>query len=192
MYELPTSIKLGDKEFKIRNDGDFRLVLDCFNALNDSELTEQERLISCLIIFYEDLNSVSDINQLADIKGAIQKMYDFFICGEVDTSNTQDYKLIDWDKDSQMIAAAINNVAKTEVRSLPYLHWWTFMGYYISVGDSLLATVVGIRNKIVKHKKLEKYEEEFRKENPQYFVWDNRSLQQKLDDELIKNIWNNR
>ena len=37
MYELPTSITLKGIEHPIRNDGDYRMVLDCFNALNDMD-----------------------------------------------------------------------------------------------------------------------------------------------------------
>ena len=52
MYNIPTSITIQDKSFGIRNKGDYRVVLDCFSALNDTELTDQERMIAALIIFY--------------------------------------------------------------------------------------------------------------------------------------------
>ena len=74
-------------------------------------------------------------------------------------------------------------------RALTYLHWWTFMGYFCSIGESTLSTVVSIRDKILKGKKLEKYETEFRRDNPQYFKWDSRTLQEKEDDELLKQLW---
>lgn len=64
------------------------------------------------------------------------------------------------------------------------------MGYFNAVGESALSTVVSIRSKIAKGKKLEKYEQEFRKENPQYFTWDMRTLKQKEEDELLNQLWN--
>ena len=54
MYELPTTITINDKVYAIREQGDFRMVLDCFQVLNDVELSETERLLACLLIFFED------------------------------------------------------------------------------------------------------------------------------------------
>lgn len=194
MYSLPTKIKIGDNDFKIRENGDFRMILDCFSALQDSELTKDERVISSLIIFYEDLNCYEDIVEAFYteelLTEAIEKMFRFFECNQNNVGMRQNYKLIDWDADSQLICSAINNVAKYEIRSVEYCHWWTFMGYYISIGESVLSTVVSIRHKSATHKKLEKYEKEFRNENPQYFSFDYRTAEQKEADEQIRAMFN--
>lgn len=190
MYSLQTKIKLGDKEFKIRHDGDYRMVLDCFNALGDIELTEQERYIACLIIFFEDFSTLEDLAQLPDLNQAIEEMNTFFNCGQKEVVGMQvNYKLVDWEKDANTICSAINRVANTEIRSVPYLHWWTFMGYYLAVGESLLSNIVSIRSKIAKGKKLEKYEQEFKKENPQYFNFDYRLTQERSFEQQLKATW---
>jgi hypothetical protein len=190
MYELPTSITLGDRSWMVRNKGDFRTIIDCFNVLEDPELTKEERVLACLIIFYEDLNSLEDIDKLPNLREAYDKMSWFFNCGQDTIGAQTKYKLIDWEKDSVLICSAVNNVAKKEIRSEPYIHWWTFMGYYLAVGDCSLATVVGIRDKRAKGKKLEKYERQFVNDNPQYF-WSTKTIEdQQLEDELRK-IWNN-
>lgn len=116
-------------------------------------------------------------------------MFNFFNCGQNNVGAKQDYKLIDWEEDAQMICSAINNVSKTEIRSVEYCHWWTFMGYYTSIGESVLSTVVGIRNKVAKGKKLEKYEQEFKKDNPQFFSFDYRTLSQIEEDAKIRMMW---
>ena len=193
MYTLPTTVKIRDNDFKIRNKGDFRMVLDCFNALQDDNLSQQERVISSLIIFYDDVHSYEDLCVLfkddEDLKLAIEKMYEFFNCNQKEVGAKQNYKLIDWDNDSQIICSAINNVANIEIRSLEYLHWWTFMGYYISIGESVLSTVVGIRHKIATGKKLEKYEKDFRKDNPNYFNFDYRTSEQREEDAKFRAMW---
>ncbi|MFR6373307.1 MAG: hypothetical protein ACLUOB_05615 [Subdoligranulum sp.] len=51
------------------------------------------------------------------------------------------------------------------VRALPYLHWWTFIAYFMNIGSGPLATVVGIRHKLAKGQKLEKWEQQFYREN---------------------------
>ena len=193
MYTLPTTVKIRDNDFKIRNKGDFRMVLDCFNALQDDNLSQQERVISSLIIFYDDVHSYEDLCVLfkddEDLKLAIEKMYEFFNCNQKEVGAKQNYKLIDWDNDSQIICSAINNVANIEIRSLEYLHWWTFMGYYISIGESVLSTVVSIRHKIATGKKLEKYEKDFRKDNPNYFNFDYRTSEQREEDAKFRAMW---
>lgn len=193
MYSLPVTIKIRDNEFRIRNNGDYRVVLDCFSALQDVELSEEERVISSLVIFYEDINEYADINTLftteEDLTQAINEMFNFFNCGQKNVGAKQDYKLIDWNEDAQMICSAVNNISHTEIRAVEYCHWWTFMGYYTSIGESVLSTVVGIRNKVAKGKKLEKYEQDFKKENPQYFSFDYRTLSQIEEDAKIRKMW---
>lgn len=190
MYSLPIEIAINNQLFKITNNGDYRMVIDCFSALNDIELSEQYRLCASLIIFYEDINSIEDIEEKFgdDVNTAVNKMYEFFNYNDV--GHKVNYRLLDWDKDEQMICSAVNNVAHTEIRALPYLHWWTFMGYYTSVGESVFSTVVGIREKIVKHKKLEKYEKEFRYNNPQYFDWNSKTLEQQEIENEVMSMWN--
>lgn len=190
MYSIPKSIRINGMEHKIRNDGDFRVVLDCFQALEDEELDARERLLACLIIFYEDVNSIEDISKLEDITQAVSEMYNFFNCGSQPMGSQSNRKLIDWEGDSQLICSAVNAVASTEIRSLPYLHWWTFMGYYSAIGECPLSTIIRIRDKIIKGQKLEKHERQFRLENPRYFVWNSKTVEEKEADKLIKELWN--
>lgn len=189
MYELPTEIIIEGHPYRIRNKGDYRMVMDVFSVLEDTELDRKERIISALIIFYDGMNDIEDVLNLPNLEQAVIKMYEFFNGDKPDAARAVK-KLIDWEDDSAMICAAINNVAKTEIRTLEYLHWWTFLSYYMSVGESVMSTVVSIRDKIVSGKKMEKWETEYRRENPQYFMW-NRKTADELDDEAwIKSVWN--
>ena len=192
MYELPTTININDKIYTIRNKGDYRMVLDCFAVLNDIELSEDERILACLLIFIDDFNELEDVlsTDEDEIKALVDNTFLFFNCGQKNNPAADtNFKTIDWEEDAQLISSAINNVANKEIRAEPYIHWWTFMGYFNAVGESALATVVGIRNKIAKGKNLEKYELEFKRNNPQYFTWDMRTLKQREDDELLNQLW---
>lgn len=193
MFELPTSITVDEQVFPIRNKGDYRMVLDCFVALNDDDLDQAHRIMTALIIFYDNMVDEESLYfAFGDsLEKAITEMMKFFNCGSIESPGaSSNHKLLDWEQDSQLIAAAVNNVANMEVRALPYLHWWTFMGYYLSVGDCALATVIEIRYKIKTGKKLEKYEKDFKKNNPQYFIWDSRTESDKSAEELLAQIWN--
>lgn len=191
MYELPTTIQIDDKEFTVRNQGDYRTVIDCFNLLEDRELTKQERVLACMMWFY-GFDDLTELDVFGDkLLEAYRLMVKFFNCGkdEEDVQSTP-YKLIDWDKDSLLICSAINSVAKMEIRAEKYIHWWTFMGYYMGVGECALSTIVGIRSKRAKGETLEKYERKFINENPQYF-WNNKTIEEQELDEEIRRIWNN-
>lgn len=190
MYELPTSIMLNGQSFAVRNRGDFRTVLDCMKALEDPELTKEERIVAALIIFYEDLNGIEDLGKLPDVVEAFKEMTKFFNCGGDSVGAKTPYKLVDWEKDSVLLYSAINNVAQKEIRLEPYVHWWTFMGYYLAIGECSFSTVVSIRNKRARGKKLEKHESQFVRDNPEYF-WNTKTVEeQELEAELLK-IWNN-
>ena len=59
--------------------------------------------------------------------------------------------------------------------------------------SSSFATVVSIRKKIVEHKKLEKWEKQFKRDNPQYFEWNYKTAERMEKDKEIKEIlemWN--
>lgn len=190
MYSIPTSITVDGKEYKIRNDGDYRTILDCFNALGDVELTANERLMAALIIFYKDFESIYDLEKESNLEQLVAEMYNFFNCNSEVSGTKSSYKLIDWELDSQLICSAINKVANVEIRAQKYVHWWTFMGYYTAIGDSPISTIINIRDKIVRGKKLEKHEREYRQNNPQFFMWNKQTVEDKEAEKLVLELWN--
>lgn len=174
MYSLQTTVTVEDKTYHIRKSGDFRMVLDCFQALNDQELSEDFRVLASLIIFYEEFESLADIGNIKKelLVELYRQMMLFINCGkETAPGYISDTPLVDWEADSDLICSAINTVAGKEIRAVEYIHWWTFMGYYLSVGDSVFSTVVSIRSKITKGKPLADWEKDFRRSNPEYFNW---------------------
>lgn len=192
-YELPISITIGGNSYPIRRKGDYRIILDCFIALNDSELSELERVYSSLIIFYDGFNSPEELSEAFgdNMSEAIEAMYTFFNCGEDEPTGTKvNFNVFDWDTDSQLVCSAVNDVAHTEIRLLDYLHWWTFYSYYMAIsGECLFSTVVSLRTKIAKGEKKEKWENKFIEDNPKYFNRDYRTADKQALDEYVKSLW---
>jgi len=158
--ELPKTIKVGEKEEPIRTD--FRDILNVFAAFNDQDLSVEEKAIVCLRIIYKNIDEMDSSLYME----AYEKAMNFMEMN--DSKRDSDYnepKLMDWEQDEQLIFSAVNKVAGTEVRSFEYMHWWTFLGYYMGIGEGLFADVVNIRQKKLKHKKLEKHEAEFYRKN---------------------------
>jgi len=189
MYELPTSIDIDGEPFRIRDKGDFRMVLHCFEILNAEDLNDKEKIIAALMVFYEKFNSVDEVLGFKNAKVAVEQMFNFMRSGQEEPKK-KSANLIDWDKDSVLITSAINHVAGKEIRAEEYIHWWTFIGYYMAIGDCALSQIVGIRYKIAHSEKLEKHEKKFMNENPQYFKIDMRSAEQKQADNYIDALWN--
>ena len=198
MYEIPKTVQVFDRKYRIREDGDFRLVLDVVTACQDVDLTQEEQTVTAIILFYDGLETREDVFMEFDtqelLQEAIKQMMYFISCGDTGVGHKVNYKLIDWQTDEKLIVAAINPIlgAGKDIRNIEYMHWWTFISYYMGIGESALSTVVGIRNKIIKGKKLEDYEKTFKRDNPEYFNWKNNKTQDELKFENdIMDLWKN-
>lgn len=176
-WGLPTTVEINGVQHSIRSD--YRAVLDILTALVDPELTDPDKIAVVIQIFYVDHISFDEVNE------ALEKCFEFISRGEKGDGKKSP-KLMDWEQDYQYIVAAINKSAGTEIRSLPYLHWWTFLGYYYDIGDCLFAQIVNIRNKRKRGKKLDKAEQEFYRNNYQIIEFKNKYT--KEEDEFINQL----
>lgn len=160
-WKLPESLNVGGSLFRIRTD--FRDVLTIFQALNDPDLPDFAKTEVMLRIIYKDVESIPQEH----MEEAVKKAMEFI--NHIDEDDTPDRKrpsLMDWEQDADLIIPAINKVSGVgDVRSLPYMHWWTFLGYYMEIGECLFSQVLSIRYKRAHGKKLEKWEKDFEREN---------------------------
>lgn len=153
-YDLPTSLTVGGVGFNIRYN--WRAVLDALVACADPELNDNEKAECLIKIMFPDWEQIPESN----LEEACRKASAFIDCGQKDDGKPRP-KMIDWEQDAQIIIPEINKIAGKEVRLEPDIHWWTFLGWFMGIGDGLFASVLHIRQKKSKHKKLEKWEQEF-------------------------------
>lgn len=158
---LPTSLDVNGKTLKIRTD--YRDIILIMQAFNDDDLSEEEKVVVMLQCLYIDYDQITD----DDLQEACDKAIWFLNCGNTLESKEKKPALYDFEHDEQMIFSAVNKVAGTEVRCLDYLHYWTFIGYFNEIGEGMFSSVLNIRNKKQKGKKLEKWEQEFYTRNKQ-------------------------
>ena len=152
---LPTTLKVDGKDYPINTD--YRVLLDIICAFNDPDLKDYEKAYVCLRLLFQDFSALPETAYGEAYKAAI----DFLQCGKK-PSEKKTPRTINWAKDEQMIFAAVNKVAGREVRAVDYLHWWTFLGYFDTVDrDDLFCYVIQLRQKLARHKKLEKSEQQF-------------------------------
>lgn len=155
IWQLPTQLEVGGAVYPIR--ADFREILHIFGVLQDGQLPEFIRWYVALSLFYE--GEIPEDHR----REAAEKMADFFRAGYQECTDGR--PLLDWVQDAPLIAADINKAAGQELRSLPFVHWWTFLGWFHTIGEGQLSTVVSIREKLAKGKKLEAHEREFYRAN---------------------------
>lgn len=158
MYDLPTSLLVCGSEYEIRSD--YRAVLDVCAALSDSELTDQEKAYAALYIMFPAFSDMP----AEHYQEAIRQCFWFINCGDED-QNQKAPKLMDWKHDFKYIVAPINRVVGQEVRSMPYLHWWSFISAYYEIGDCTFAQIVRIRDMKARGKPLDKHDQEWYRRN---------------------------
>lgn len=158
-WELPTSLEIGGVGFPIRSD--FRDILKILSYMSSGEYEEDEKNMIFLIIFFPTYKDIPPDRY----KEAFEKAAEFIDMGIDGERGKKKPTTMDWGKDSTLIIPAVNRVLGREIRAEKYLHWWTFLGAYLEIGESLFSSVVNIRQKKAKGQKLEKYEAEFYREN---------------------------
>lgn len=148
---LPKSLEIGGNQYEIRSD--FRIALLIFEAFNDADLSDFEKIQVCLKCLYKEIPE--------DTETAYKQAIWFLDGGNIPKSPKNNRKVFDWKQDESLIFSAVNKSAGFETRSAGYVHWWTFLGYFSEIGEGLFSQVVNIRTKKSKGKKLEKWEREF-------------------------------
>lgn len=152
--QLPTTLEVCGVDYRIQTD--YRNILQIISALNDDELQDNEKVYICLRRLFTDFTRIPPQQYGEAYTAAAQ----FIECQHSD--DRPGPKVVDWEKDEHLIFASINKVAGQEVRMMPYLHWWTFLGFFQSIDrDDLFGFIVSIRHKRAKGRKLEKHETEF-------------------------------
>lgn len=179
--DLPVSLEVEGNTYRIRTD--FRDIINILLAFNDPDLEKEEQVYVCLFILYEDFEDIPEQHYEAAFEAAIS----FIDNGIEDEGNGNTSRVIDWEQDEQIMLPAVNKVAGFDVRTAEHLHWWTFLAYYMEIGEGVFSEVVAIRSKKAKGKKLDKHEREFYKNNKALCKLKHKRSEeeQKAEDRLI-------
>lgn len=165
-YGLQTSVKLGGTDYDIRTD--FRVVVGIMAALEDAELTDDEKAETALRLFYPELDSIPQELYQEAMDECLH-----FVSYSDTGQDKKVPKLVDWDRDIKFIVAPVNRILGFESRAVAYdfdsnsggLHWHTFLSAYMEIGDCLFSQIVAIRSKKAKGKPLDKADREFYRQN---------------------------
>lgn len=157
LFDLPTSLEINGTDWKIRSD--FRDVLTIISAFDDPDLEAVDKIYICLHNLYVDFDDMPQ-----DMYGAAFETAMGFIDHGSD-GDGKGRKTMDWEQDAKMLFPAVNRIAGYETRTVEYLHWWTFLGFFMEISEGVYSTVLSLRAKKANGKKFEKWEQEWWRKN---------------------------
>ena len=181
LWELPTSVFANGHEYPIRTD--YRAVGDLLTARSDRDMQgDDERetnYIRCELIRQIMFENPDELLP-EDAEEAFKAVSEFIDMG-IEPSDKKSPKVMDWEQDATLIIPAVNRVVGHEVRADKYMHWWTFLSAYMEIGECTFSHILSIRQKKATGKKLEKWEQEYIRNNKDIVL-----LKDKLTDEEKK------
>lgn len=156
-WTLPRVAVIGGEEYPIH--ADFRDILEIIGYLEDMSQPEFLRWHVALALFYE---------RMPPVEQGMEYLCSFLRGGAPEAAPGP--KLLDWQQDASAIVSDINRVAGQEIRALPFVHWWTFLGWFHAIGQGQLSALVSVRDKLRRGQKLAPWEQEFYRKNRQQVV----------------------
>lgn len=166
MWELPKAITLNNIMYKITDNCDYRVILDCWKSLKNTELTAVEQITEALFIFCEDFVEISKLGTEA-YNEAVKQMIEI-MDGDRNTQHANKpilKPIVDFEKDFPLIVSALLPILGCDIREAKYLHWWSFLSAFREIKDGVYAEVLRIRLKRSKGMPLDKDEQKFYREN---------------------------
>lgn len=173
--QLPNALEVGGKMLPIRTD--FRDVLNLFPMFDDPELSDIEKAyVACRKLYQCEIT--------ADIfEEAVDKLYWFIDGGDIPKEEPAPVRIIDWEKDERMLMPAISKtVSVPDVRSLPYMHWFTFVGAFGEMSEGLFSSILNVRRKLADGEKLEEWEKKWIRKNQDLIAVRTREEQAAIDE----------
>lgn len=154
---------------------DFRDILNLFPMFDDEELSDIEKAyVACRNIYKCEITE-------QEFEQATEKLWWFIDGGDIPKEEPAPVRIIDWKKDERIVMPAISKTAGVpDVRSLPYLHWWSFLGAFGEMGEGLFSTVLSFRRKLADGEKLDEWERKWIRKNSDLIV-----LHTKEEEEAI-------
>lgn len=172
-WDFPQSVKANGHEYPIRTD--YRAVIDLLIALTDPDMTgdseAETNYIKCMLVLEIMVPDYENVPE-DDLTEVIKEIFSFIDMGI--TSKKKAIRTMDWEQDAALIIPAVNKVLNKEIRAERYIHWWTFLSAYLEIGECSFSNILHIRQKKAQGKKLEKWEQDFIRDNKELVILKNK------------------
>lgn len=146
LSELPEFGKSSGLEMRT----DFRESIKFELLMQDAEISEEDKIMLTLNLYFYDLEEVPDINR------AIEDILWFYRCGKPlkksKGSKNEDIeekqkRIYSYEFDDDYIYSAFMEQYGIDLNSIEYLHWWKFKALFNSLNeDTQFAKIMGYRS----------------------------------------------
>lgn len=148
--KFPISVEIDKEEIAINYD--FRTCLKILLAFEDENLTEYEKTIVAISLFYKDIPK--------NVEEAVEKMIDFLNMGEKNKSSENEYRTYSLEKDSQYIYSGIQKTHNIDLNLEENMHFWKFMNLFMELDENCFFSQLVYLRKQKQKGKLTDYEKE--------------------------------
>lgn len=157
--DFPTELWVNGEAYAI--DADWRSCLKIILALEDPELTQEEKVFILLDNLYGE-------NAPEDTQAAVDEALRFLNCFE-ERETTSTERLYSFQQDAKFILSAMSQARKEDIKSAGFLHWWEFASLFMEISaDSMFSRILDIRKRLKKGK-LTKEERQLVAEYPEIY-----------------------
>lgn len=185
---LPDKVEIKNREYGINYD--FRTLILINLLLCDNSISEKDKVKQALNLFYQEIPF--------DIGAAIERMSWFNRCGkEIEykkatkkTTSSTGKRILDYEKDADLIYSAFMSQYKLDLQDIDYLHWWKFQSLLNGLkDDNKLCEIMKYRS-IDLSKIKDKEQKKFYKEMQEFYSLDDGFTLEELKElEEEKNNW---
>ena len=140
---MPTTIDIEGIEYEINSD--FRTSILFELLMQDLELSEEEKIIQALTLYYKKWPH--------NIEKAIDKMLWFYSCGKnknlksnKNKSGSNAEQIYSFEYDDEYIYSAFLDQYGVDLQDIEYLHWWKFKAMFKALKeDNEIVKIMGYR-----------------------------------------------
>lgn len=169
---------------KIDFDTNFRIGIAFEIMMQNPKYSNKVKTFQALNLFYPE------INQIKDVKQAIDDIIWFYSCGESEEktsqktkSNRKNKQIYSYVFDNDLIYSAFKNQYNIDLAEIDYLHWWKFKAMFNGLkADNKIVEIMGYRSIDLSEIKDKEMRKHYKKLQQMYKLPDMRTEEQKESD----------
>lgn len=169
---------------KIDFDTNFRACITFEIMMQNPKYSDRAKTFQALNLFYPE------INQITNVKQAIDDIIWFYSCGKDEETSTQKTKnnrnnkqIYSYVFDNDLIYSAFKDQYNIDLVEIDYLHWWKFKAMFNGLkSDNKIAEIMGYRSIDLSEIKDKEMRKHYKKLQQIYKLPDMRSEEQKESD----------
>ena len=167
-WNYPLSVNIDGEEYKIKNQCDYRNVLNIMVLYEDANFSLETKTQVAFEMFYENYKSIKNKQKaVLEMIRVLNGLREDEVERVSNSKEPEKPRIMSWKQDFSLIAPEISKTLGYNIQEPGrYTHWWSFTSAYMAINSECAwSTFLSIRKKRIYGKKLEKWEEEIYRDN---------------------------